>query len=151
MSEKASRNISKSIPEGVSGRDVAVGTTSSLYEKNSLNATTRPTTEWQTTARSTYENLFVIFNYCNFFLNRLGKDLFQTAMCYFYTERVLPCHITDLMCVQRRLYAERTSTHNRYNVIINRTSSITSMMERRSLALPAVSGNTVTSPARSYH
>lgn len=148
MSEEASRNISKSISEGVSGRGVAVGTTSSLYEQEDANiAAARPTSRWQTTARSTYENFLVIFNYTTFFLSRLGKDLFQTIMCYFYSERVLPSHITDLICVQKRLYAERMSAFNRYNLIINRTST----MERNPLAMSLVSENTVTSSTRSYH
>lgn len=150
MSEGTSRNISKSISEGVSGHDVAVVTTSSLYEEDAVNAAARPTSGWQTTARSTYENFLVIFNYTTFFLNRLGKDLFQTAMCHFYSERVLPNHITDLMCVHKRLYAERISASNRYNVIINRTSSMTSTMERP-LVVPLVSESTVTSSTRSYH
>lgn len=151
MSEGASRNISKSISEGVSGRDVAVGTASSLYEEDGVNnATARPTSGWQTTARSTYANFLVIFNYTTFFLSRLGKDLFQTAMCHFYSERVLPSHITDLMRVQQRLQAERMSTFNRYNVIINRASSMTSTMERSPLAVAFVSESTITSTS-SYH
>lgn len=149
MSEGTSRNISKSISEGVSGQDVAVGTTSSLYEEDANNAEARPTSGWQTTTRSTYENFLVIFNYTTFFLSRLGKDLFQTAMCHFYSERVLPSHITDLMCVHKRLCSERMSTFNRYNVIINRTSSMTSTMERSAASL--VSETTVTSSTRSYH
>lgn len=150
MSEGTSRNISKSISEGVSGHDVAVGTTSSLYEEDAINGAAKPTSGWQTTARSTYETFLVIFNYTTFFLNRLGKDLFQTAMCYFYSDRVLPSHITDLMYVHKRLNAERSSAFNRYNVIINRTSSMTSTMERP-LAVPIVSECTVTSSTRSYH
>lgn len=151
MSEGTSRNISKSISEGVSGRDVAVGTTSSLYEEDANNTAARSTSGWQTTTRSTYENFLVIFNYIRFFLNRLGKDLFQTAMCHFYSERVLPSHITDLMCVQKRLNEERMSAFNRYNVIINRTSSMTSTMERSPLAVSLVSESNVTSSTRSYH
>lgn len=150
MSEKSSRNISKSISEGVSGRDVAVGTTSSLYERNAFFHIAGPTSEWPTTARSTYENFFVILNYAQFFLTRLGKDLLQTAMCCFYSEQVLPGHITDLMCVQRRLYAERTSNYNRYNVIINRASTMTTM-KRSPHALRLVSEGTVTSSTRSFH
>lgn len=152
MSEGTSRNLSKSISEGVSGRDVAVGTTSSLYEEDVNNAAraARPTSGWQTTARSTYANFLVFFNYTTFFLSRLGKDLFQTAMCHFYSERVLPNHITDLMCVQQRLQAERMSTFNRYNVIINRVSSMTSTVEHSPLTVSLVSESTVTSTS-SYH
>lgn len=151
MSEETSRNISKSISEGVSGKDVAVGTTSSLYEEDANNAASRPTSGWQTTARSTYEHFLVIFNYTTFFLSRLLKDLFQTAMCHFYSERVLPSHITDLICVHKRLYAERVSAFNRYNVIINRTPSMTSTMDRSPLAVSLVSESAVTSSTRSYH
>lgn len=147
MSEGTSRNLSKSISEGVSGKDVAVGTTSSLYEENANNTDARPRPGWQPAPRSTYEHLLVIFNYIIFFLSRLGKDLFQSVMCYFYSERVLPYHITDLIRVQQRLCAERISSSNRYNVIINRAS----LVERRSPAVPFLSKNNVSSSTRSYH
>lgn len=147
MSEGTSRNLSKSISEGVSGKDVAVGTTSSLYEENANNTDARPRPGWQPTPRSTYEHFLVIINYIIFFLSRFGKDLFQTAMCHFYSERVLPYHITDLIRVQKRLYAERMSSSNRYNVIINRTT----LMKRRAPAVAFLSKNNVTSSTRSYH
>lgn len=55
----------------------------------------------QTSTRPTYEIFIYLLRYCIMFIFRLGRDLFQSVMLYFYSEKVLPNHIVDLMNAQK--------------------------------------------------
>jgi hypothetical protein len=74
----------------------------------------------ETSSQSTYGSFKWFFSYAKMFMTRLGKDLIQSAMWYFYSDEVLPEHIIHLMHVQLDLYQEReiqSASYSRYNVI----------------------------------
>lgn len=74
----------------------------------------------QASTRPTYELFSYLLRYCIMFIYRLGRDLFQSVMLYFFSERVLPNHIVDLMNAQKIIQFERdlqTAAYSRYNVI----------------------------------
>lgn len=78
------------------------------------------TEDVENTKSNTYDHISSLFVYSKMFLTRLGKDLFSSIMNYFYSERVLPNHILDLINTQKRLRLEReinTSTYTRCSVI----------------------------------
>lgn len=61
----------------------------------------------QTSSRSKYEIFFCLISYYKMFLYRLGKDLIQSVMFYFYSDRVLPEHILDLINAQKQILIQR--------------------------------------------
>lgn len=67
----------------------------------------------QTSTQSTYETFFSLLKYSKMFITRLGKDLYQSGMFYFYSDQVLPSHIVDLMRIQNNLQVERESPRPR--------------------------------------
>lgn len=74
----------------------------------------------QASSRSKYEIFFCLISYYKMFLYRLGKDLVQSVMFYFYSDRVLPDHILDLINAQKQILLQRelnTASCSTNNVI----------------------------------
>lgn len=85
--------------------------------------------EGQTSTRPTYEIFIYLLRYFIMFIFRLGRDLFQSVLLYFYSENVLPNHIVDLMNAQKIIQFEHDLprlTADKYNVIKYGNQSSTS-------------------------